>query len=127
MSVFANTGQDCCARSRMFVERPVFDRFLERFIEATRKIVVGDPAKDQTQIGPLVSAKQRDRVEGFLKAARTSRHHFACAGDRPCEKGFFPHLTAILGCDPADPIWRDEVFGPRRCTAFRRETRCSLR
>jgi acyl-CoA reductase-like NAD-dependent aldehyde dehydrogenase len=115
MSVFANTGQDCCARSRMFVERPVFDRFVEKFLEATRKIAVGDPAKDETQIGPLVSGKQRDRVESFLRAARTPRHRLACGGDRPFDKGFYLSLTTVLGCQPADPIWRDEVFGPVVC------------
>src|SRR5215470_7965531 len=59
MSVFANTGQDCCARSRVFVERTIFDGFLERFISATKKLVVGDPTKEDTQLGPLVSASQR--------------------------------------------------------------------
>ena len=47
MSVFANTGQDCCARSRIFVERSVYDKFVEMFVAATKKIIVGDPAKDE--------------------------------------------------------------------------------
>src|SRR6185295_9233340 len=62
MSVFANTGQDCCARSRVFVERPVFEKFVELFVKATRQIVVDDPAKSETQIGPLVSKQQRESV-----------------------------------------------------------------
>jgi acyl-CoA reductase-like NAD-dependent aldehyde dehydrogenase len=66
MSVFANTGQDCCARSRVFVERPVYEKFVELFVQATRKIVVDDPAKVETQIGPLVSGPQRESVEAFL-------------------------------------------------------------
>src|SRR5688572_2694362 len=69
MGVFANTGQDCCARSRVFVEKPVFDRFVEGFVEATRKIVVGDPTQEKTQVGPLVSRGQRESVEGYLKTA----------------------------------------------------------
>src|SRR5437660_747352 len=56
MSVFANTGPDCCARSRMFVERSISEPFLEQFVAATKKLVVGDPAKTETQLGPLVSS-----------------------------------------------------------------------
>src|SRR5881296_1512142 len=56
MSVFANTGQDCCARSRVFVERKVYEPFVEQFVAATRKLIVGDPARNETQLGPLVSA-----------------------------------------------------------------------
>jgi betaine-aldehyde dehydrogenase len=115
MSVFANTGQDCCARSRMFVERPVFERFVEQFVAASRKIVVGDPAKDETQVGPIVSAKQRDRVEEFVRGARGPRHRIACGGDRPFDKGFYLSLTTILGCEPTDLIWREEIFGPVVC------------
>jgi len=83
MSVFANTGQDCCARSRVFVERPVFDRFVEKFVQATRQIVVGDPADEKTQVGPLVSKSQRETVEGYIKTVTPSRHASpAAATDR---------------------------------------------
>src|SRR6266568_5883717 len=54
MSVFANSGQDCCARSRVFVERGIYEPFIEEFVAATRKLIVGDPAKPETQLGPLV-------------------------------------------------------------------------
>src|SRR6185295_11543004 len=57
MSVFANTGQDCCARSRVFVERRVYDEFVGRFVAATRAIVVGSPSDERTQVGPLVSSQ----------------------------------------------------------------------
>src|SRR5438876_553740 len=63
MSVFANTGQDCCARSRVFVERSVCEPFVDRFVAATKKLVVGDPTQPDTQLGPLVSAGQRATVE----------------------------------------------------------------
>src|SRR5437899_5459038 len=56
MSVFANTGQDCCARSRMFVEGSIFDAFVGQFLAATKRLSVGDPTKSETQLGPLVSA-----------------------------------------------------------------------
>src|SRR5438552_7603804 len=62
MSVFANTGQDCCARSRAFVERGIYEPFVEKFVAATKKLIVGDPAKAETQLGPLVSSGQRATV-----------------------------------------------------------------
>ena len=66
-SVFDNTGQDCCARSRILVERSVHEQVVELFAEATRKIVVGDPADDATEVGTLVSFKQRDRVKDYIE------------------------------------------------------------
>src|SRR5436190_4826689 len=59
MSVFANTGQDCCARSRVFVERSIYEKFVERFVAVTKELKIGDPARAETQLGPLVSASQR--------------------------------------------------------------------
>jgi betaine-aldehyde dehydrogenase len=115
MSVFANAGQDCCARSRVFVERKVFDEFVERFVAATRGIVVGDPADAKTQVGPLVSAEQRQTVEEFLLSAKRQARTFACGGSRPYDKGYFLSPTVVLGCDTADRIWTEEVFGPVVC------------
>lgn len=122
MSVFANTGQDCCARSRVFVEKPVFDQFVERFAEATAKLAVGDPAKDQTQIGPMVSSGQRQIVEEYLQQARTPRHKILGGGDRLLGKGFFLRPAVVLGCETDERIWREEVFGPVVCIRpFERE------
>ena len=96
MSVFANTGQDCCARSRMFVERSIYDPFVERFVAATKKLMVGDPAKTETQLGPLVSAGQRASVEEFIADARKRGSKFACGGGRPTSKGFYLEPTVLL-------------------------------
>lgn len=115
MSVFANTGQDCCARSRMFVERPVFDKFVELFVAATKKIVVGDPALDATQVGPLVSANQRAVSEEFIEGARKAGRTIACGGKRPLPKGFYLEPTVVLGAEPTDRVWQEEVFGPVVC------------
>jgi len=112
MSVFANAGQDCCARSRVFVEKRVFDVFLERFVETTRSINVGDPSSAETQVGPLVSASQRDNVERYL--AECGRK-IAVGGDRLGERGSFLRPAVVLDCQPADRIWREEVFGPVVC------------
>ena len=112
MSVFANAGQDCCARSRVFVERPVFDRFVDQFVETMRALKVGDPADPDTQIGPLVSRQQRENVEGFLATAKARE---TIGGDRIDGPGFFLRPAVVLGCEPTDAIWREEIFGPVVC------------
>jgi betaine-aldehyde dehydrogenase len=115
MSVFANTGQDCCARSRMFIERGIYDGFVEKFIAATKKLVVGDPARPETQLGPLVSAAQRAAVEDFLNDARQRGSRFGCGGARPQSKGFYLEPTVLLDVAKTDRCWREEVFGPVVC------------
>jgi betaine-aldehyde dehydrogenase len=115
MSVFGNTGQDCCARSRVFVERSIFDGFVDKFVAATKKVVVGDPAKPETQLGPLVSAVQRATVEEYLADARQHGARFACGGARPLPIGYFLEPTVLLGVGKADRCWREEIFGPVVC------------
>jgi acyl-CoA reductase-like NAD-dependent aldehyde dehydrogenase len=115
MSVFANTGQDCCARSRIFVERKIFDAFVEKFVAATTRLNVGDPSLDTTQIGPLVSEHQRDAVEVFIDSARQDGREIACGGSRPQSRGAFLNPTVVLKAEPADRVWREEVFGPVVC------------
>lgn len=115
MSVFANTGQDCCARSRVFVERGIFDRFVEKFVTATKKLVVGDPSKPETQLGPLVSTGQRATVEEFLADAKARGSRFACGGVRPHPKGFYLEPTVLLEVANTDRCWREEIFGPVVC------------
>ena len=115
MSVFANTGQDCCARSRVFVERSVCEAFVDRFIVATKLLLVGDPAKPETQLGPLVSAAQRATVEEFLADARQRGSRFACGGGRPRAKGYYLQPTVLLDVRKDDRCWREEIFGPVVC------------
>jgi len=115
MSVFANTGQDCCARSRVFIERSIYDQFVDRFVAATKKLVVGDPAKSETQLGPMVSAGQRASVEEFIADARTRGSKFACGGGRPQPKGFYLEPTVLLDVGKTDRCWREEIFGPVVC------------
>jgi acyl-CoA reductase-like NAD-dependent aldehyde dehydrogenase len=115
MSVFANTGQDCCARSRTFVQREIFEPFVEKFVAATKKLIVGDPAKAETQLGPLVSASQRKTVEEFLADARTNGRKFAAGGGRPQPKGFYLEPTVLLGVEKTERCWREEIFGPVVC------------
>jgi acyl-CoA reductase-like NAD-dependent aldehyde dehydrogenase len=113
MSVFANTGQDCCARSRVFVERKILNAFVDRFVAATRKLEVGDPTRDKTQIGPLVSESQRESVEEIIDSARNRK--IACGGSRPQTKGAFLEPAVVLDVEPTDRVWREEVFGPVVC------------
>ena len=117
MSVFANTGQDCCARSRVFVERGIYEPFVEKFIAATKKLIVGDPTKAETQLGPLVSAGQREAVEEYLADARAQGSNFACGGGRVPSKGYYLEPTVLLGVDKAGRCWREEIFGPVVCIA----------
>ena len=112
MSVFANAGQDCCARSRIFVERPIFEAFVERFVSSTRALRVGDPSRPETQVGPLVSRQQRENAERYL---RESGRRVVCGGERRGERGFYLNPAVVLGCEPDDPVWREEVFGPVVC------------
>jgi acyl-CoA reductase-like NAD-dependent aldehyde dehydrogenase len=104
-AVFDNAGQDCCARSRILVERSAYDRFAELLIEATRGMKVGDPEDDDTEMGPLISAAHRETVASFVEGEPLFR------GDAPGGKGFWYPAT-LVEAGPDDRIARDEVFGP---------------
>src|SRR5438552_454414 len=82
-AVFDNAGQDCCARSRILVERSAYDRFVELLVEATRGVVVGDPQQESTEMGPLISAQHRETVASFVDGAPLFR------GDAPEDPGFW--------------------------------------
>ncbi|WEF20058.1 aldehyde dehydrogenase family protein [Microbacterium maritypicum] len=105
-SVFDNAGQDCCARSRLLVQRSVYDRFLELLEPAVAAWRVGDPAREDTDMGPLISAGHRDTVASFLDGA-----DIAFRGSAPDGDGFW-FAPAVVLADPADRIAQQEVFGP---------------
>ncbi|MFG1923598.1 aldehyde dehydrogenase family protein [Cryptosporangium sp. NPDC048952] len=105
--VFDNAGQDCCARSRILVQRSVFDEFLSLLEPAVRNFRVGDPFDAATDMGPLVSAAQLVRVSGYVAEASV-----AFAGSAPSGPGFWFPPTVVLPSDPSDRIVTDEVFGP---------------
>ncbi len=115
MAVFANTGQDCCARSRVFVERGIFKPFVEKFVAVTKQLIVGDPTKPETQLGPLVSASQRATVEEYLEDAGGRGSKFVCGGGRPQAKGYYLEPTVLLDVGKTDRCWREEIFGPVAC------------
>ena len=115
LSVFANTGQDCCARSRMFIERSVYDSFVERFVAASSRLKVGDPKADETQLGPLVSKDQLQTVSGYVNQAKESGREIAMGGPGDFERGYFWNPTVILNPPYDDSCWREEIFGPVVC------------
>src|SRR5215813_4735597 len=83
-AVFDNAGQDCCARSRILVQRSIHDRFLDLLVSATRKVTVGDPASEETEMGPLISAEHREKVASYVDGAST-----IFSGEAPNGRGFF--------------------------------------
>jgi acyl-CoA reductase-like NAD-dependent aldehyde dehydrogenase len=106
--VFDNAGQDCCARSRILVQRSVFDRFLELLEPAVRGVRVGDPGDESTEMGPLISAAHRVRVASFIEPSTK----VAFTGTQPEGPGFWYPPTVVLPDAPSDRVLTEEVFGP---------------
>jgi acyl-CoA reductase-like NAD-dependent aldehyde dehydrogenase len=106
--VFDNAGQDCCARSRILVQRSVYDRFLDLLRSAVAAVVVGDPADEKTEMGPLISAAQRERVRSYVAEDAP----VAFRGSVPDGAGFWYPPTVVTPADPADRLLREEIFGP---------------
>ncbi|HEX8496694.1 MAG TPA: aldehyde dehydrogenase family protein [Actinomycetales bacterium] len=110
-AVFDNAGQDCCARSRILVQRSVYDRFMGLLETAVQGFKVLPPGRLDSQMGPLISAVQRDRVRSYVEDAEQPVD-IAFRGDAPQGKGFWYPPTVVLPRSVDDPVWRDEVFGP---------------
>lgn len=111
-SVFANAGQDCCARSRILVERSVHDQFLEAFVRVTENLIVGDPLEERTQMGPLISARQREISEGYIAAGESEGARRVCGGQRLPRPGFFLTPAILDGGRPGMRVVEEEIFGP---------------
>jgi len=115
-AVFDNAGQDCCARSRIFVEASVHDRVVELFEAATRKVTVGDPADEKTEMGSLISERQRERVAGYVKVGREEGAELVYGGEVPTgdpfDAGAYWMPTIFDGCRTDMRIVREEIFGP---------------
>ena len=115
-SVFDNAGQDCCARSRILVERSAHEAVVAAFAEATRKVVVGDPADEKTEVGSLVSAKQRDRVKDYIEIGLGEGATIVVGGSAPEDPaladGAYLLPTVFDGVDNDMRSAREEIFGP---------------
>jgi acyl-CoA reductase-like NAD-dependent aldehyde dehydrogenase len=106
-AVFDNAGQDCCARSRILVQRSAYDEFLELLEPAVKAFRVEDPTLETAEMGPLVSAAQRTTVDSYVDGARV-----AFSGSAPDGKGFWYRPTVLLAHSTKDRHWREEIFGP---------------
>jgi len=113
MSVFANAGQDCCARSRILVERPVYDEFVERFTAATEAVTVGDPLDDDTEMGPMISAGQRRTALDYLEIGAGEGATVVTGGTTPDGgDGYYLTPAVVTGVANTMRIAREEIFGP---------------
>jgi betaine-aldehyde dehydrogenase len=108
MAVFGNAGQDCCARSRILVERRVLDRFVELLGAAVRELRVGDPLDERTQMGPLISADQRESVSSYVGNGAP----VAVRGGAPEGPGYWFPPTVLAPVSNDDRAAREEIFGP---------------
>jgi acyl-CoA reductase-like NAD-dependent aldehyde dehydrogenase len=106
-AVFDNAGQDCCARSRILVERSAYDEFVSLLEPAVTGLRVTDPSDHDSEMGPLISAQQRSVVQGFVDEATV-----AFAGSAPSGPGYWFPPTVVLASSTDERVWRDEVFGP---------------
>ena len=105
-AVFDNAGQDCCARSRLLVEKSIFDKFMASFEVAVKNFKVADPSLSNTDMGPLISKKQLDSVQSYLTES------VAFTGSAPSGKGFWMAPTVLLPKDTKAKSWNEEIFGP---------------
>ncbi|HEX9480673.1 MAG TPA: aldehyde dehydrogenase family protein [Solirubrobacteraceae bacterium] len=108
LAVFGNAGQDCCARSRILVQAEAMEDFMASLEQSVTSLRVGDPLAEDTQMGPLISAAQRDAVASFLDDGAP----VAFRGSAPDGAGFWFAPTVLAPVDPRERVAREEVFGP---------------
>jgi len=107
-AVFDNAGQDCCARSRILIQRSAYDKFMELFEVAVKKFRVEDPSLDTAEMGPLISAQQLARVQEYVPADT----EIAFQGSKPTGDGYWFAPTVLTPKDTKDRAYREEIFGP---------------
>ena len=107
-AVFDNAGQDCCARSRILVERSAFDEFMTHFETAVKGVVVTDPNDERAEMGPLISAEQRERVASYVP----DDSQVAFRGSAPDGAGFWFPPTVLTPSQRTDRVLHEEIFGP---------------
>jgi phenylacetaldehyde dehydrogenase len=112
MGIYRNSGQICMAGSRIYVQRGVYDRFVAEFTKFTRTLRVGPGTEADSQIGPVISDRQRARVMGYIDASRSAGADIVAGGHRWGERGFFIEPTVICGAEPQSALVKEEIFGP---------------
>ena len=111
-SALGNAGQDCCARSRILVHDSIYDKFSKAVVEAFNRIKVGDPLRDETEMGPLVTDSHRQRVMSYIDAGKSEGATLACGGQAPERSGSYLQPTVFLDAKPDMKIVKEEIFGP---------------
>jgi aminobutyraldehyde dehydrogenase len=113
MAGFENAGQDCCAACLVYAQSGIYDKVVEKLNAAVTSIRSGPPEAEETELGPLISQRQRDRVESFVQRAKMAKHIEVLTGGKPLAgNGFYYEPTLIVGASVQDEIVRREVFGP---------------
>jgi betaine-aldehyde dehydrogenase len=111
-SSLANAGQDCCARSRILVQKSMYDRFSKAVVSAYEKIRVGNPLDEATEMGPLVTDAHRGRVMKYIEEGKREGATLATGGSAPSARGSFLKPAVFLDARPEMKIAREEIFGP---------------
>ncbi|MEJ9150434.1 aldehyde dehydrogenase [Bacillus smithii] len=113
-SSFINQGEVCLSGSRIYVERPVLDAFMEKFVQKTKELTVGDPLDPNSKVGALISKEHYERVSSYLKIAREEGGNIVIGGKRPAglDKGYYLEPTIIAGLDRNSRCVKEEIFGP---------------
>jgi acyl-CoA reductase-like NAD-dependent aldehyde dehydrogenase len=111
-SVFDNAGQDCCARSRQFVQRRIYDEYVERFSKATEAINVGEPLDEATEMGPLISQGQRQTSLDYLAIGREEGARLVTGGEVPDGNGYYMRPAVLADVDNSWRVAQEEIFGP---------------
>ncbi|MEC1714471.1 2-hydroxymuconic semialdehyde dehydrogenase [Schinkia azotoformans] len=114
-SSFVNQGEVCMCGSRIYVERPVYDQFLEKFTAKAKELVVGDPLDSKTNVGALISEEHYNRVKSYIEIAKEEGGEILIGGKTPEElkdKGYYLEPTIIVGLDHNCRVVREEIFGP---------------
>src|SRR5713101_2518601 len=111
-AIFFNHGQCCCAGSRLYIEKPIFDRVVEGVADHAKKINVGSGLDPETQMGPLVSQEQLNRVCGYLEAGFSDGATDMAGGHKKGDKGYFVEPTVLDGTSDKMRVYQEEIFGP---------------
>jgi acyl-CoA reductase-like NAD-dependent aldehyde dehydrogenase len=114
-SVFDNAGQDCCARSRQFVQRRIYDEYVERFSKATEAINVGEPLDEATEMGPLISQGQRQTSLDYLAIGQEEGGRLTTGGEQFDRDGYYLTPAVLADVDNSWRVAREEIFGPVVC------------
>lgn len=114
-----NTGQICVSPGRYYIPEKIYDEFIEKYIAEAKKVVVGDPMDEKTQMGPVVSKQQRDSIEAHIRSALDAGAKLALGQlsplPKPLDKGYYVLPAVITGVTPEMRVYREEIFGPVAC------------